>query len=303
VVFFASCDAAEASGFRPCRRCLPRQKNEPAVELANQARALIEAAETPLTLSELGSRLAVSPFHLQRTFKSVTGLTPRQYAAAHRARQFKAQVRDQQNVTTALYAAGYNASSRLYESAPGYLGMTPAAYREGGNGMKIAYTIVDGPPGRLLVAGTDHGICAVSLADTDAELLEALAAEFPAAECVPSQSSALAGWAAAIRAYLSGMHPSLELPLDVIGTAFQHQVWAELRKIPYGETRTYTQVAQAIGRPQAVRAVARACATNPAALVIPCHRVVRSDGSHGGYRWGISRKEFLLGMEKEGPGG
>jgi AraC family transcriptional regulator of adaptative response/methylated-DNA-[protein]-cysteine methyltransferase len=299
VVFFPTWEAAETAGFRACQRCLPRQPEEPAVELANRARRIIESADEPLTLTELGHRLGISPFHLQRTFKAVTGLTPRQYAAAFRARQLKEQLRSAPDVTTALYRAGYNASSRLYESAPGYLGMTPAVYRNGGKEMRILYTITDCPLGRLLVAGTDAGICTVLMGDTDAGLLSALAAEFPAAECLQRDAAPLVEWAAALREHLSGAHPRLELPLDVLGTAFQHQVWAELRKIPYGQTRTYTQVAQAIGRPQAVRAVARACATNPAALVIPCHRVIRSDGSLGGYRWGLSRKQALIQKESE----
>ena len=165
--------------------------------------------------------------------------------------------------------------------------------------MRITYTIIDSPLGRLLVAGTSAGICAVQMGDRDAALLAALAAEFPAAECVPSDTPPLSGWAAALREHLSGVRPGLDLPLDVLGTAFQHRVWSELRRIPYGQTRTYAQVAQAIGQPSAVRAVARACATNPAALVIPCHRVVRSDGTLGGYRWGIARKQVLLAREKQ----
>jgi AraC family transcriptional regulator of adaptative response/methylated-DNA-[protein]-cysteine methyltransferase len=273
--------------------------DDPPVELANRARRLIETAPTPPTLAELGSQLGVSPFHLQRTFKAVTGLSPRQYAAAYRARQFREQVRSAQDVTTAMYAAGYNDSSRLYESAPGYLGMTPAAYRDGGKDMRITYTIVDSPLGRLLVAASQTGVCTVRMGDKDAELLSALAAEFPAADCVPSASAPLSEWAAALVDHLSGVRPGLDLPLDVLGTAFQHRVWSELRRIPYGQTRTYAQVAQAIGQPRAVRAVARACATNPAALVIPCHRVVRSDGALGGYRWGIPRKEALLAKEKQ----
>ncbi|RPJ52102.1 MAG: bifunctional DNA-binding transcriptional regulator/O6-methylguanine-DNA methyltransferase Ada [Chloroflexi bacterium] len=298
-VFYPTWEAAESAGYRPCRRCLPRQSEDPPVDLVNRTRRLIESAGEPLKLAELGRQLGISPFHLQRTFKAVTGLTPRQYAAAFRARQLKEQLRSTPDVTTAQYVAGYNASSRLYESAPGYLGMTPAAYREGGKGMRITFTMTDCPHGRLLVAGTETGICTVLMGDTDADLMASLAAEFPEAECVQSNSAPLLQWATALREHLTGRRPRLDLPLDVLGTAFQHRVWAELRKIPYGETRSYAQVAQAIGRPQAVRAVARACATNPAALVIPCHRVVRSDGSLGGYRWGLTRKQALLKKEKE----
>ncbi len=165
--------------------------------------------------------------------------------------------------------------------------------------MRITYTIVDSPLGRLLVAATETGICAVQMGDADAALVDALAAAFPAAQCVPSNAGPLAGWAAALREHLSGARPILDhLPLDVSGTAFQQRVWSELRRIPYGQTRTYTEVAQAIGQPSAVRAVARACATNPAALVIPCHRVVRTGGALAGYRWGLARKERLLAQEK-----
>ncbi len=298
VVFFPTWAAAEEAGFRACRRCLPRQAEDPAVELIHRARRLIETAPAPLSLNELGSQLGVSPFHLQRTFKTATGLTPRQYAAAHRARRFREQVRAAPDVTTAMYAAGYNDSSRLYESAPAFLGMTPTAYRAGGKDMRITYTITDSPLGRLLVAATEKGICSVLMGDTDTGLLSALGAEFPAAECIQSNGASLVEWAAALREHLTGIRPGLDLPLDVLGTAFQQRVWSELRRIPYGQTRTYAQVAQAIGRPSAVRAVARACATNPAALVIPCHRVVRSDGGLGGYRWGISRKEVLLAKER-----
>lgn len=298
VIFFPTAQAALQAGFRACRRCLPDQAEDPAAELARRAVRLLDASPAPLTLSELGSRLGVSPFHLQRTFKAATGLTPRQYAAARRARRFREQARAAPDVTTAIYESGYGDSSRLYESAPGYLGMTPAAYREGGKGMHITYTITGSPLGRLLVAATQNGICAIQMGDSDAVLIAALAAEFPAAESARSDDPPLTDWAAALCEHLSGVRPGLNLPLDVLGTAFQHRVWSELRRIPYGQTRTYAQVAQAIGRPSAVRAVARACATNPAALVIPCHRVVRSDGSLGGYRWGIARKETILAKER-----
>ncbi len=301
VVFFPTWQAAEEAGFRACRRCLPRQAEDPAVELANRARRIIETSEAPIALAELGSRLGVSPFHLQRTFKAATGLSPRQYAAAHRARRLRDELRGAPDVTTAMYRAGYNDSSRLYETAPGYLGMTPAAYRNGGKNMRISYTIIDSSLGRLLVAGSQTGVCTVMMGDADAELRSALSKEFPAAQCVQSAAAPLSEWAAAIRDHLSGVRPDLDLPLDVLGTAFQQRVWSELRRIPYGQTRTYAQVAQAIGQPAAVRAVARACATNPAALVIPCHRVVRSDGALGGYRWGISRKEALLKKESAVP--
>lgn len=298
VTFFASPDAAEQAGYRPCRRCLPRQQADPALDLVTRARALIESSPEPLSLRALGAQVGASPYHLQRTFKAITGVSPRQYAAALHANAFKDEARAGRDVTKALYAAGYGSGSGLYTTASAVLGMTPDVYRKGGKGMTITYTIQDSALGRLLVAATERGICAVSLGDDDAALLQALETEFPAARLEPGEGQILT-WAGAIRAYLEGLRPDLDLPLDVLGTAFQQRVWSELRKIPYGQTRTYTQVAEAIGQPAAVRAVARACATNPAALVTPCHRVIRSDGSLGGYRWGLSRKQALLQTEQD----
>lgn len=297
VVFFASCDQAEAAGFRPCRRCQPRRAADPQVELAAKACRLIEAAGGNLSLGELGRQVGVSPYHLQRLFKAVTGVTPRQYAASWRMRQFKAQVRQGQTVTNALYEAGFGSNSRLYEAAAEQLGMTPASYRRGGREMKIRYTIADCYLGRLLVATTPRGICAVGMGENDAELEAFLMAEYPAAE-ISRGEGRLEEWVQAVLDYLDGERPQLDLPLDVQATAFQLRVWEELRRIPYGETRTYSQVAAAIGRPGAVRAVGRACATNPAALVTPCHRVVGADGSLAGYRWGMERKQALLARER-----
>jgi AraC family transcriptional regulator of adaptative response/methylated-DNA-[protein]-cysteine methyltransferase len=297
VVFFAAPQQAEAAGFRACRRCRPRQAAAPPVERVAEAARLIER-EGLLSLAELGRRLEVSPYHLQRTFKAVTGVSPRQYAARLKAGQFKNGVRAGQDVTAALYEAGYGSSSRLYESAPAQLGMTPAAYRRGGKAMTIHYTLSDSPLGRMLVAATERGVCAVYFGDEDAPLEAALAGEYPAARRV-RDGAELTRWVAALLFHLAGQQPHLDLPLDVQATAFQQRVWAELRRIPYGETRSYTQVAEAIGRPSAARAVARACATNPAAVLTPCHRVLRSDGSLGGYRWGLHRKQALLEKEKK----
>ena len=317
VTYFASCDEAEAAGFRACLRCKPRQQGDPALELAQRARqALDEAAGEPLTLQTMGEKLGVSPYHLQRTFKAATGLTPHQYAAALRAEQFKTQARAGQDVSSAGYEAGYGSSSRLYADAPGALGMTPARYRSGGKGMTLYTLLFPTPLGRMLIAARElvqdnhhgaaaaYGICAVRMGDSDEELLAALEDEFPAARRAPVESAPpelaahLNTWAEAFCSYLNGARPDLDLPLAVMGTAFQQRVWAELRRIPYGQTRTYTQVAQAIGQVNAVRAVARACATNPTALVVPCHRVIRGDGSLAGYRWGLSRKQALLELEK-----
>jgi AraC family transcriptional regulator, regulatory protein of adaptative response / methylated-DNA-[protein]-cysteine methyltransferase len=300
VKFFQSYEEAEQAGYRPCRRCQPRQALNPdsQVELVTRACRLIESnpAES-LTLNELGRQLSVSPYHLHRMFKSVTGITPHQYAAAHRVKEFKSQIKAGSDLITAMVDAGYGSNSRLYENADGQLGMTPASYRRGGSGMQINYTIVDSSLGRLLVAATDRGICAVSFADEDAALEAFLKSEYPAAN-IQREDVLLKRWVSAILEYLDGSQPHLDLPLDVQATAFQLRVWEELRRIPYGETRTYLQVAHAIGQPEAVRAVGHACATNPAALVTPCHRVVRTDGGMGGYRWGLERKQALLAKEQ-----
>jgi len=204
-------------------------------------------------------------------------------------------------VTTALYDAGFGSSSRLYERAPSQLGMTPATYRQGGAGMRVNYTIVDSPLGRLLVGATDRGISAVYLGESDAQLEAALQKEYPRAE-IRRDRNGLDGWVNRILEHLRGREPKLDLPTDVQATAFQRRVWEELRRIPYGTTRTYSQVARAIGQPEAVRAVARACATNPVSVVVPCHRVVRGDGKLAGYRWGVKRKQALLEHESSGAG-
>jgi len=263
------------------------------VEVVQRVCRCIEThLEEPLTLAALSAQVGVSPYHLQRTFKRIMGITPRQYAEACRLDQFKARVKGGESVTSAMYSAGYGSSSRLYERAPTQLGMTPATYRRGGQGMHINYTIIDCSLGRLLVAATERGVCAVSLGDSDAALEAALLNEYPAAE-IHHDGAAFSEWISPLLSYLNGQQPHLNLPLDVQATAFQWRVWETLRAIPYGRTRSYGEIAQAIGNPKAVRAVARACATNPVAVVIPCHRVVREDGGLGGYRWGLERKKAL----------
>lgn len=296
VSFYPSPSEARAAGFRACRRCLPDQPQTARAELVERACRLIEAAPEPPTLEQLGKELAVSPTHLQRVFKAATGLSPRQYAAGLRADRFKAQLRAGQEVTHALYEAGYNSAARLYAEAPSRLGMKPGAYRAGGKEMRITYSISPCPLGRLLVAATGQGVCAVTLGDSDAELEAMLRREYPAAQL--ERSATPLAQAAPVLAHLSGENPRLELPLDLRATAFQLRVWEELRRIPYGQIRTYSQVAAALGKPAAVRAVANACASNPTALVTPCHRVIRSDGGLGGYRWGLERKQKLLETEK-----
>lgn len=317
VIFFRLPELAEQNGFRPCRRCRPRtvRQQDPRVEAvaricrAIDARTLADPAsdsgdETRLTLAALSATAGMSPHQLQRAFRSVMGITPRQYADAQRMRRLKSRLSKGDNVTTALYDAGYGSASRLYERAPAHLGMTPAAYGRGGAGMRIRYAIVDSPLGRLLVGATDRGISALYLGESDAGLLAALRREYPRAELQrdgtgrsAASGGSLGKWVARILAHLRGQEPHLELPTDVQATAFQRRVWEELRRIPYGATKTYGEVARAIGRPAAVRAVAHACATNPVSVVVPCHRVVREGGGLAGYRWGIDRKRALLERE------
>jgi AraC family transcriptional regulator of adaptative response/methylated-DNA-[protein]-cysteine methyltransferase len=302
VEFFASCESAEKAGYRACRRCYPCDDSiaNDQVEIIHKACRLIEEASPgALSLQELSRAVHLSPSHFQRTFKAVTGLTPHQYAAAQRIQRFKETVRTGSDVTSALYEAGFSSSSRLYERASDHLGMTPASYRRGGRGMSIRYTIADTYLGRMLVAATAQGICAVSLGDDEAKLQEFLYSEYPAAE-VQRDDNALGRWVNALVAHLDGQLPNLALPLDLQATVFRQRVWQELRNIPYGETRSYTDIARAIGQPRAVRAVANACASNPAILVNPCHRVIHKDGSLGGWRWGVERKQRLLEREKSG---
>ncbi len=301
-VFFPGPDAAERAGFRACRRCHPRGRS--ADPLAPRIEQLCRFIETRLdekiTLAELSARAGLSLFRLLRAFQRITGITPRQYAAACRLRAVKFGLKKESNVTFALYDAGYSSSSRLYEHAPAALGMTPATYQRGGDGISIRYTTTDSPLGRLLVAATPRGICMVSLGDSTPRLEAALHREYPRAE-IRRDSNSLQSWLRSVMARVKGKTPSGHLPVDVQATAFQRRVWQELLSIPRGATRSYSEVARAVGRPRAVRAVARACATNPAAVVIPCHRVVRADGDLGGYRWGRKRKDELLRAERATP--
>lgn len=297
VSFHDTSQAAEAAGFRPCKRCQPEAVSPQQQRIA-QAMRLLETLEPTPTLPELGRQLGVSPTHLQRHFKRATGVSPRQYAAAHRAQRLRDGLKEGAPVTTASFDAGYGSSRALYEAAKDELGMTPKAYQAGGQGTRIRYAIADSPLGRFLLAATERGICSLRFGE-DATLVAELKAEFPKAE-LEAEETALAPMIAAVQAHLAGRQPQLELPLDVKATAFQQRVWAILREIPYGETRSYQEIARMMGEPNATRAVARACATNPVALVVPCHRVVRTGGALSGYRWGIERKQALLEQERGG---
>ncbi len=301
ILFFAQPEAAEQAGFRACRRCHPREaRRSPQADLVRRVCGEIEdCADGAASLRSLAERTGVSATHVQRTFRRAMGITPRQYADALRVARLKSELRKGTDVTTALHEVFYGSASRLYEKSDHQLGMTPATYRRGGRGMRVAYTIAACVLGRVLVAATERGISAVYLGDREADLIAALHEEYPNAE-IRSGLGGHSNWVRAIVRHLAGSNPRLDLPTDVRATAFQRRVWEELRRIPMGTTRTYSDVARSIGRPSATRAVARACATNPAAIVVPCHRVVRADGSLGGYRWGLARKEALL--ERERPG-
>jgi len=298
--FFAVPEAAERAGFRACLRCQP--KNEPRSAQSQLIRLVCHEIETnadtdrPADLGRLAAAAGLSAQHLQRTFRQAMGITPRQYADAIRVARLKSNLRKGTDVTTALYETGYGSPSRLYEKSDAQLGMTPATYRQGGRGMDISYTITDCALGRVLVAATNRGVSAVYLGDKDEPLAAALRNEYPQAE-ISRGSDAHSQWVRAIVRHLAGAQTQLDLPTDVVATAFQRRVWEALRAIPFGATRTYSEVANSLGRPTATRAVARACATNPTSILVPCHRVVRTDGSLGGYRWGLDRKKLLLEQE------
>jgi AraC family transcriptional regulator of adaptative response/methylated-DNA-[protein]-cysteine methyltransferase len=301
VSFFSLPEAAERAGYRACRRCHPQQAQvvDPRIEMTQRVCRLIDENEGgPITLAALGELVGISPFHLQRTFKAVMGISPSQYSENSRVEKFKSSVRKGGAVTAAIYDAGYGSSSRLYEGAASQLGMTPATYGKAGKGASINFAIVECSFGKLLVAATPTGVCSVKLGDSDAQLESELRSEFSAAE-IHRDEETLASAARAIVDHLSGKTPHINLPLDIRATAFQMQVWNQLRAIPAGQTLSYSEVAAAIGQSKSVRAVARACATNPVALVIPCHRVIREDRTLGGYRWGLDRKRRLLQEEKD----
>ena len=300
VRFFDHATAAEQAGYRACLRCRPKavDGNPQSALVRAICRYIEQHIEDRLTLGLLGKEFRLSPFHLQRTFKAVLGVSPKAYIDACRLRQVKQNLQAGHSVTTSLYAAGYGSSSRLYERTATQLGMTPEKYRRGAMAAVVRYTTASSPLGRMLIAATDKGICAIQFADSDAELQQGLMREFPFA-VRKRDDEAMAQWRLSLGRLIQGEETNPSLPLDIRATAFQRKVWEHLQRIPRGETRSYSAVAKKIGMPKATRAVARACATNPVAVAIPCHRVVREDGEPGGYRWGIERKEQLLAMEKE----
>ena len=311
VAFFMSPGEALRQGFRPCGRCLGRKAELSAAErgvIQRLCRAIERDVESGglvddsadngrPTLSTLAVRSGLGPFRLHRLFRRVLGITPRQYADAIRLRQFKRSLRKGGTVTSALYDAGYGSSSRLYERAAAQLGMTPGSYLRGAPGLSIRYALVNSPLGRLLVGATERGVCAVMLGKPDAELVRELAHDFPRAE-LRKDPQGVGAWARGVVERIRALPSAAEVPLDIRGTAFQRRVWEELQRIPAGQTRTYSEIARRIGRPESVRAVARACATNSISVVVPCHRVVGKNGSLTGYRWGLERKRALLEAER-----
>ena len=297
VRFFSQPDEAERAGFRACLRCHPRDASSRTKLAESICQFLQQSTEEPVTLAALGERFRMNPFHLQRVFKSVVGVSPREYADALRMKSFKSQLRSGRSVTEAIYEAGFGSSSRLYERSGPQLGMTPATYQRGAKGVFIRYTTLDSPVGRMLLAATDHGVCSITFGDSDGRLVEGLRREFPDAT-LRRGDAVLRRWVRALLEQLHGERPLPQLPLDVQATAFQRRVWEHLQSIPYGSTESYGEVARAIGQPTSVRAVARACASNRVAVAIPCHRVVRSTGELGGYRWGMQRKKTLLDIEQ-----
>ena len=299
VEFVKTWQEAETKGFRACLRCQPKLEItvNPQVETVLQACELLETVEN-ISLESLSEKLSLSPYHLQRTFKEIVGVSPKKYAENLRLEKFKSEIKQGSDVVTAMYESGYGSSSRLYENITDKLGMTPKTYKRGGKGMKIEYTITDCELGKMLVARTEKGVCAVTFGDDENFLFERLSSEYSNAEITKNETN-LKEYVDAILQNLAGKNKRIVLPVDVQATAFQMQVWDALRKIPYGETLSYKQVAENLGNPKAVRAVARACATNKVAVVIPCHRVVGSNGSLSGYRWGIERKKKLIETEKK----
>jgi AraC family transcriptional regulator, regulatory protein of adaptative response / methylated-DNA-[protein]-cysteine methyltransferase len=299
VSFFDHALQAEHAGYRACLRCRPKavDGNPQSAMVRAMCRYIEQHIEDRLTLGLLAKEFRRSSFHLLRTFKSVLGVSPKAYVDACRLRQVKQNLQAGHSVTTALYAAGYGSSSRLYERTAAQLGMTPEKYRRGAVAAVVRYSIASSPLGRMLIAATGKGICAIQFGDSDAQLQQGLMREFPFATR-RRDDAAMAPWQVNLTRLIEAGETTPSLPLDIRATAFQRRVWESLQEIPRGETRSYSAVAKKIGMPKATRAVARACATNAVAVAIPCHRVVRQDGELGGYRWGIERKKQLVAMEK-----
>lgn len=297
VEFYDSPVAAQRAGYRACRRCMPLARNEQMAKIEAACRYIEKNLESTLKLEAIAASAGLSPFHFQRLFKRTLGISPRQYQQARRAGKFKQELQKQERVTDAIYEAGYSSSSRAYENGSQQLGMTPTAFRHGGEGEKILYTITPSELGKVLVATTPRGLCAVRFGNNDRDLEKELRDEFGAAE-IRRDDQGLQPLADKVRGLFGSSMPAGSIPLDIQGTAFQQRVWSALRGIPHGETRSYADIAKQIGNPKAVRAVANACASNPVAVVVPCHRVVPKSGGTAGYRWGVERRQALLRAEQ-----
>lgn len=301
VRFFDGVLAAEAAGFRPCLRCHPKgQSTQSAMnDLIASACRIIEAAEEPPKLDALAAKLGVSPYHFHRQFKRALGMTPHAWATAQRAKRMRRALTDgDTSVTQAIYDAGFGSSSRFYEKADGLLGMTAQRFKAGGAGGTIRFAVSDCDLGSILVAQSERGICAITMGDDPDALVQDLQTRFPQAQ-LQAGDAGFNDLVAEVVAFVEAPQNGLDLPLDIRGTAFQERVWAALRDIPVGETRSYSELANHIGAPKSARAVALACGANRLAVAIPCHRVVRSDGSVSGYRWGVSRKQAILKAEQK----
>lgn len=299
--YFDDPRAAEAHGFRACKRCRPAAQSSELERIQDALRYIEAHADEPVRLALLAERAGLSAFHFQRRFKAVAGVTPKEYAEAARLKGLKRSLRESESVTDAIYDAGYGSGSRVYERVDTRLGMTPKQYRSGGEGVPISYAAGTGALGTMLIGATDRGVCFLQFGDDAEALLAALRAEYPAATLVSmaaAQRPAFDAWMQALAAYLDGATPNLDLPLDLSGTAFQLRVWKALLDIPSGAVVSYAELARQVGLPKAVRAVASACAANHVAVAVPCHRVIRGDGSLGGYRWGLARKRTLLDRER-----
>jgi AraC family transcriptional regulator of adaptative response/methylated-DNA-[protein]-cysteine methyltransferase len=298
VRFYSTCDEARRAGFRPCKRCRPDEASRAVRQQETVARAcrLIEAADEAPKLTELAAAAALSPYHFHRMFKMFTGVTPKAYAVAQRAQRVRAELARGATVTEAIYGAGFNSNGRFYASSTESLGMTPTAFRTGGNGTTIRFAVGECSLGSILVAASDKGICAIFLGDDPDALARDLQNRFPKAQLVPGDATFKRSVAQAV-GLIEKPALGVGLPLDIRGTAFQVRVWEALRRIPPGSTASYVEIAKRIGQPKAARAVARACAANPIAVAIPCHRVIRTDESLSGYRWGVERKAKLLQRE------
>jgi AraC family transcriptional regulator, regulatory protein of adaptative response / methylated-DNA-[protein]-cysteine methyltransferase len=299
VAFHATCEEAEAAGFRPCQRCRPNEASVNArwALAVRKACQLIERSEEAPSLEALAKSAGMSRFHFHRVFKAVTGVTPKTYRSAQRAKRVRDELTQRRTVTEAIYGAGFNSSGRFYAASTDFLGMTPSEFRAGGEGAKIRFAVGECSLGSILVAASEKGICAIQFGDDPDALVRELQDRFSRAELIGGDK-AFERLVAKVVGFVEAPTQGLDLPLDIRGTAFQQRVWQALREIPSGSTATYADIAERIGRPKAMRAVAQACASNPIAVAIPCHRVIRIDGESSGYRWGVERKRALIEREK-----